>query len=201
MQSYDMSLATKRIFESKISFFTLQTVREVLQIKTQSSLYKVVKRLIASGILIKVERNAYMISHYTGSEFGLAYTIYHPSYISFESALSYYGVLSQFPYEVTSATIRQTKSKQYSDKEYGYYHIQKGLYWGYVKQTNFLIAEKEKALLDQLYLVSKGLKKASLEEYDLSLIDPAKLKLYAKWYPQTRQFTRALRMLSTYIPL
>ncbi|MDO8741651.1 MAG: hypothetical protein Q7J11_00725, partial [Candidatus Roizmanbacteria bacterium] len=110
---------------------------------------------------------------------------------SFESALSFYGVLSQFPYEVTSATLGQTRSKKFNEKEYGYYHLKKSLFWGYIKEDNYLIADKEKALADQLYLSSKGIKKIHLEEYDLSLINKSKLKSYILKYPQTNQFKKA----------
>lgn len=186
-----MSLLTKKIYESSSQLFTLQTLREHLDIDKSSSLFNIVNRLLESGVLIKIERNKYGLKKYSCSEFVLANFIYEPSYVSFESALSYHGILSQFPYEITSATLGQTRSKKFNGKEYGYYHLKKSLFWGYIKEDNYLIADKEKALLDQFYLSSKGIKKIHLEEYDLSLISKSKLKSYILKYPQTNQFKKA----------
>lgn len=187
MKSYDLASITKKIYNSSATLFTLKTLKDILEIDKISSLFKVINRLIKSGILKKIERNKYILKDFSGSEFKLANFIYEPSYISFESALSYYGVLSQFPYEITSATIKQTKLKKFNDKQYGYYHLKKNLFWGYEKKENYLIADKEKALADQLYFSAKGLKKINLDEYDLTLIDKNKLKAYLSKYPKAVQ--------------
>lgn len=195
MKTYDMSLLTKKIYDSSIQLFPLKTLHDLLEISKTSSFFNIVSRLIESGVLVKIERGKYILKNYSGNEFSLANFIYEPSCVSFESALSYYGILSQFPYEVTSVTVKQTRSKEFNGKKYGYYRLKKELYWGYVKENNYLIAEREKALLDQAYLVSKGLKKAHFEEYDFSLIDRTKLKSFMVKYPQTRQFNSIIREL------
>lgn len=196
-----MSLLTKKIYESSIQLFTLKTLRELLDIDKSGSLFKIVNRLLESGVLIKIERNKYVLKKYSYSEFALANFIYEPSYVSFETALSYYGILSQFPYEITSATLGQTRSKEFNGKEYGYYHLKKSLFWGYIKENNYLIADKEKALADQLYLSSKGIKKIHLEEYNLSLINKSKFKSYILRYPQTNQFKKAIANLANIIEI
>lgn len=194
-----MSLLTKKIYESSSQLFTLQTLREHLDIDKSSSLFNIVNRLLESGVLIKIERNKYGFKKYSCSEFVLANFIYEPSYVSFESALNFYGILSQFPYEITSATLGQTRSKKFNGKEYGYYHLKKSLFWGYVKVDNYLIADKEKALADQLYLASKGIKKIHFEEYNLSLINKLKFKSYILKYPQTNQFRKIITNLTNII--
>lgn len=196
-----MSLLTKKIYDSSLQLFTLTTLRDLIDVAKTSSFFKVINRLVGSGVLVRIERNKYVLKNYTGSEFSLANFIYDSSYISFESALSYYGIVSQFPYEVTSATIKQTRSKEFNGKAYGYYHIKKELFWGYLKEDNYLIAEKEKALLDQLYLSSKGIKKVHLEEDNLSFLDKPKLKSYIEKYPQTRQFKSAITTLLLHFKL
>ncbi|NCO89069.1 hypothetical protein GW881_04075 [Candidatus Roizmanbacteria bacterium] len=195
MKTYDMSLLTKKIYESSAQLFSLTTLREHLGLEKSGSLYKIVNRLLESGVLIKIERNKYCLKNYTHSDYSISNFIYEPSYVSFESALSYYGILSQFPYEVTSATLGQTRSKEFNGKKYGYYHLKKSLFWGYVKEDNYLIADKEKALADQLYLASKGIKKIHLDEYNLLLINKSKLKLYISKYPQTSQFKKTIANL------
>lgn len=196
MKSYDLALITKKIYDSPLELYTLKTLRDMLAIRETSSLFNIIKRLTKSGIITKIERNKYILKKYTVDDMTLANFIYGPSYISFESALSYYGILPQFPYEITSATIKQTRAKVFNGKRYGYYRIKKELFWGYEKKDNYLIADKEKALADQLYLASKGLKKIHLEEYDLSLIGAAKLKTYLLKYPRTRQFNKTIFQLA-----
>lgn len=194
-----MSLLTKKIYESSTQLFTLRTLREHLNIDKSGSLFNILNRLLESGVLIKIERNKYCLKKYSYSQFTLANFIYEPSYVSFESALSFYGILSQFPYEVTSATLGQTRSKKFNEKEYGYYHLKKSLFWGYIKENNYLIADGEKALADQLYLASKGIKKIHLEEYDMSLINVLKMRSYISKYPQTSQFKNSISNLKKLI--
>jgi len=196
-----MSFLTQKIYNSPIQMFSLRTLQYLLEINKVSSLFKIVNRLVKSKVIVKIERDKYVVSNYSGSEFALANFIYEPSYVSFESALSYYGILSQFPYEITSATLKQTRSKQFNNKLYGYYKIKKTLFWGYLKQNDYLIAEKEKALADQIYLASKGIKVVHFEEYNLSNIDKIKLKTFLSKYPKTRQFQKSLKTLSHFMKI
>jgi len=195
MKTYDMSLLTKKIYDSSVQMYTLKSLREILAIEKESSLYKVLNRLVGNGVLKNIERDKYVLNKYSGSDFSLANFIYEPSYISFESALSHYGILSQFPYEVTSATLKQTKSKEFNGRPYNFYRLKKELFWGYQKEDNYLIAEKEKALLDQIYLASKGIKLVHFDEYDLSHLDKKKIKLYLARYQLTKKFKSLISAL------
>lgn len=195
MERYDLALLTKKIYDSGLSFFTLNTLKSLLEIKRESTNFNILQRLVANGVLQKIERNKYLLPGAKINDFSLANFIYQPSYISFESALNFRGILSQFPYEVTSATGKKTAAKTIDGKTFSYIHLKKTLFWGYEKKNDFLIAFPEKALLDQLYLASKGLKKANIDEYDLTLIDWRKLGEYLKKFPQTRQFRSILKWL------
>lgn len=88
----------------------------------------------------------------------LAGSIYGPSYISFEYALSYYGLIPEAVYTVTCATFKKKKKKTYKT-DFGTFTyrdvlseafplgirlVQEGEYF-------YRIAEPEKALCDQLY--------------------------------------------------
>ncbi|MFQ6083486.1 MAG: hypothetical protein ACE5WD_09015 [Candidatus Aminicenantia bacterium] len=190
-----MAFLTKRIYESKFSFFTLKTLRDILEIKKESTLFSVIKRLLKSEILIKLEKDKYLLKGEKINDFALANFIYQPSYISFESALNFYGILSQFPYEITSATTKKTAKKIFQGRIFVYTKIKKELFFGYEKKENFIIAVPEKALLDQLYLSSKGFKRINLDEYDLEDLNISRLKNYLKKYPETRQFKNAINLL------
>jgi len=90
--------------------------------------------------------------------FFIANKIYSPSYISFESALGYYGLIPEGVYTITSATSLKTNNFKTSRGEFVYHKIKSSLMFGYnlmiVGNKNAKIAEPSKAILDFLYINS-----------------------------------------------
>lgn len=86
----------------------------------------------------------------------LAFSMYQPSYISLESALSYHGLIPEIVLSITSITTKTNRKYQNGFGKYIYRHIHPKYFWGYrtipTKQGKYLIAEPEKALLDFVYL-------------------------------------------------
>lgn len=199
MERYNLAVITKMIYNSGFSLFTVKTLSDISEIKKEGTLFSVIKKLLQAGILVKIERDKYLLKGTKINDFSLANFIYQPSYVSFESALNFYGILSQFPYEISSATTKKTVGKIFQNKVFTYTHIKKDLFWGYEKKEDFVIAFPEKALLDQLYLTAKGYKRINLDEYDISKVRISRLKKYLSKYPKTRQFKSAVKMLKKYI--
>jgi len=199
MERYNLADLTKRIYESGFSFFNLKTLKDILEIKKESSLFFIIEKFLEAGILTRVEKGKYLLTNAKVSDFALANFLYQPSYVSFESALNFYGILSQFPYEVSSATTKKTVQKEFKEKIFTYTKIKKDLFWGYEKKENFLIAFPEKALLDQIYLASKGQKGLNFEEYNLENISISKFRKYLNKYPKTRQFKSILEKIKQYL--
>lgn len=192
METYNKATIIKKLQDSPHILFTTHILRQYSEIKSPATLHRLVNDLLTSNILGKLERGKYYINDTRVDDFTKANIFYTPSYISFESALNHHGVLSQFPYETTSATPKKSKSKVIGDKLYSYTRIKKSLFWGYTKQGNYLIAEPEKALLDQLYLNSKGLKGQSIDEYDYERLSLSRFWQYSKLFPQTVKFKKLL---------
>lgn len=136
-------------------------------------------RLEKAQIVQKLIKGKYRFLFQPANDYALANFLYQPSYISLESALSFYGIITSFPYQITSISIKPTKNIETNTKEFKYSQIERNLFWGYQKQDGFLLAEKEKALLDYIYFVIKGLRNISFDEMDLSEIDKNKLAKYA----------------------
>jgi len=199
METYNLAVITKKIYESGFSFFNSKTLKDILEIEKETALFLIIKKLIKAEVLIRIEKNKYLLKGAKLNDFTLANFLYQPSYISFESALNFYGILSQFPYEVSNATTKKTAKKEFQDKVFTYTRIKKDLFWGYEKKQGFIIALPEKALADQLYLSSKGYKRINLDEYNLEIISVSRLKKYLNKYPKTKQFKSALRVLGEYI--
>lgn len=88
--------------------------------------------------------------------FEIANRIYAPSYVSFEMALAYYGLIPESVYGITSASTRKTMRFKTTMGEFSYRAIRPKLYFGFEYLTGSgrqaKIASPEKALLDYFYL-------------------------------------------------
>lgn len=167
-----------RILKNKgIKFLDYPVLKKLTGLENKNSLYKFASRMEEANLIKSLNGGGkFMVADSQPEAFEIANFIYQPSYISLESALSNYGILSQFTYTVTSVTTKKTKKLVVEDKEYTYSQIKTELFWGYEKRNNFLIALPEKALLDSLYFLSKGIIDLSLEELDITDIDAQRLK-------------------------
>jgi len=176
MKTYDLSELTNRLLNSRVNLVDKKSLSLILGVDNERNLFLIISKLIQSDWLVKIERNKYMINNQKLHDFELANFIYQPSYISFESALNYWGILSQFPFETTSATLKNSKLKKNNDKNFSFTKIDKKYYFGFIKVNNFLIASREKALFDQIYLWYKGLKQLNWDEYNLTKVNLTNLK-------------------------
>lgn len=114
-------------------------------------------RDIKNGKLIKIINGLYETDSNTPG-YLLATSIYGPSYISFEYALSYYGLIPERVSTITCATFDKKKKKQFNTK-FGIFTYRDIPIFAYpeeiiLKEENnysYQIASKEKALCDKLY--------------------------------------------------
>ncbi len=166
-----MSLLARKIFEFDSPLVHSRTLMELLEIRNRRSFFSILKRLQDDGILQRLEKDKYRILQKNVSSFQLANFLYEPSYISLETALSYWGILPQFPFEITSVTLKKTVTKSVDDIVYSYSHLSNTMYGLYTKEEEFLIATPEKSLFDQLYLVARGWRTLDLDECDLSNVN------------------------------
>lgn len=158
------------------SIYTLPEIKNLLDIEKDNSVYKKVESLIRDGVLTKTINGIYYLASKPPADFELANYLCQPSYISLSSALNYYGILIQAPYEITSVTARLTRRVEVNDKLFFYRHIQQAYFFGYQKEQDFLIAEPEKALIDTLFLTSLGRLKIDYDEFLLKRIDKQRFK-------------------------
>jgi len=163
--------------------FTLSDLRKIWQGK-ENSLKVVLSRLVKKGEIKRIYKNFYVLSERVPNLEKIANQIYFPSYLSFESTLSKYGILSQIPYTLTFATPLKTKSIKIFDVEIEYRKLKKELFFGFKKEKEIFIAFPEKAILDTLYFVSLGKSEINLENLDLSRIKKERLISFSKKFPQ-----------------
>lgn len=120
-----------------------------------------VSSLIAEGKIIRVKRGLYVFGenwrlHPLSLEV-VANMLYGPSCISFEYALTYYGLFAERASVITCLTIGDTKTFQTPIGIFEYRAVDRGKfkigleYRDLGEEGGYLIASKEKALIDLVY--------------------------------------------------
>ena len=129
-----------------------------IKYKEYSNIYQKINNECKKGILVKIKRGLYTDDLYNDKEV-IANICYNPSYISFEYALSYYGVIPEIVSTFTSATFGKKNNKIYhmKDSTFDYRSVPDEVFHMGVlimknsKDISYKIASKEKALCDLLY--------------------------------------------------
>lgn len=180
METYSTTEIIHILKAREISLFTITDFARLFNLRNTNSLYKKISRLVKKKIIKQLIKGKYLFLFSSADDFLIANFLYQPSYISLESALSFYAIITGFTYKISSITIKKSRSYEINQKTFIYSRFNPGLFWGYEKKENFLIAEKEKALLDLIYLQTKGIRSADFDELDLKGIDKKKLLAYGK---------------------
>lgn len=173
----------KKLESFKRDYFTIADLEKITGL-SRPSLKVALSRFVEKAVLIRLKRGVYAQADTSLNLARVANQLYYPSYLSFESALSYYGILSQAPYTQTFATIKPSKKITLGETSIEFRQIKKSLFFGYSFKDKIYIAEPEKALLDQLYMASLGKASLNIEELDLRKIKMAALNLYMRQFPE-----------------
>lgn len=168
------------------SFFTVADLEKILKME-RNVLYVALNRFVKSGVLIRLKRGIYLPEFQTLELEKTANELYYPSYLSFEEALSRYGILSQIPYTLTFATTKTSKKLNLAGREIEYRKLKDELFFGFALINGVYIAEPEKAVLDELYLISKGKAASEINEWSLAGLNKGKLLDYGQKFPLTVQ--------------
>jgi predicted transcriptional regulator of viral defense system len=131
------------------------------------------------GYIVKLRNKWYCFREFLAvpdSHFLIANQIYLPSYISHQQALMFYGIIPEHIVDSTSITTKKTNSFLVLERNYKYYSVKPELFFGYRLMSitingsvrKILIAEKEKAILDLLYLFSFYKTQNDMEELRLN---------------------------------
>lgn len=119
-----------------------------------------IQRMVKKGELIPLKRGMYETDS-TAPGFLMANAILGPSYISFEYALSYHSMIPERVITYTSATFGKNKKKEFMNSfgRFTYRDIPQEVFPYYYSRElygnrPYLIASREKALCDQLYIAT-----------------------------------------------
>jgi predicted transcriptional regulator of viral defense system len=151
------------IFEFKkkieeLPYFETKELRLILGADFTPTTLVNLKNWIKKGHLIMLRRGLYALSEMQHRVDVLVFAtkIYPPSYISMETALSFYGIIPEAVFTVTSVTTRKTKKFNTPMGNYSYQKIKKEAFGGFETKIregiSFNLALPEKAMIDFLYL-------------------------------------------------
>ena len=169
--------------------------------------------LIKQGELISLRRGLYIPGTNSGltipNSFLIANHLRGPSYVSLEAALSYWGLIPERTYEMSSVTIKTSKKYLTPIGRYSYQHLP-ATYYSFgiqrveMAQNQFaLVASPEKALCDKIVLTTsinlRSAKQTRAFLHDDLRIDTTSLKeldieLISTWL-ETAPKASSLKML------
>ena len=108
------------------------------------------------GYIKKIIKGYYLFSDVDIDEstlLAIANKIYKPSYISFETAMSYYRLIPESIYMITSASTRRTSMFETPMARFSYRTIKPALFFGYsLLPGGIKMAFMEKAIIDYFYI-------------------------------------------------
>lgn len=160
----------------KTDILPLSLINSILENKSDNAKKSFLKRACQKGDLIRIRNGLYLVGEDKRmtryNAFEIANYMVEPSYVSLESALSFYGLIPEAVYTTTSVTTKvgsevKTPIGHYSFSylktdyfNFGFYQLKDG-------EHNFLIATPLKALVDYIVLKKKQYKSVDELEEDL----------------------------------
>ena len=159
-----------------LNVFTTEMLKPILE-QEYAQPTKKINSMVAKGELIRLKRGVFALNEdYRDHPFNMlaiANILHKPSYVSYEYALSYHGLIPERVYTVTSATTYRPETYTTELGTFSYKKIPSNAYsigidWKFDKHDGgYMIATAEKALCDQVYADQRiaNIKKDEILEY------------------------------------
>lgn len=174
----------RTIRNSGLIIFSPLDLKRVLRV-SEIAVRFFLTRYVKKGALVKLRSGFYALSDNMPSEFEIANALYRPSYISLTFALAYHHIIPETTYTVTSVTTRPTARFEVMDKEFRYHRIKRDVFTGYIPEKihdkTIFIADREKALVDYFYFVSRKIYTIN-SRIDTSRLDKKKMRQYSELF-------------------
>ncbi len=167
--------AYRKLKENNMPIFRAKDLSLIIGINMEKT-YNLIKSLKKKQAIKKTGKRFFSLKD--TDEFIIATAINPPSYISFLTALNYYGFSDNTPSQIFLVTTKYSKKIN----NLKYVSFSKKRFFGYHSIGEIVIAEKEKAIIDSLLLpkYSGGIKEImNCLEASIKTIDKNKLINYA----------------------
>ncbi|MEW6294909.1 MAG: hypothetical protein AB1467_01270 [Candidatus Diapherotrites archaeon] len=147
----------EKILNAGLPYFEVGNLQKLSGLSREEC-YKIIYSLHKKKIIKRIEGGKYSVEVFGSYANPLALASFSvwPSYISFWSALSVYKFTEQLPETIFIATTKRKQDIQRKELRVKYVTLSKKRFFGYkfegTKKERIIIAEKEKALIDSLFL-------------------------------------------------
>lgn len=209
----DFPLAIKSFEEEPLPLQIIMTL-----LKDYKRPYDKIHELVKKGELTPIKNGLYVPGpklNILGPEsILLANHIWGPSYVSLETALSYWGLIPERVYEISSATVKKTRKYKTPAGRFSYYHLPLPYYAFDIKSIKLspkqtvLIASPEKAICDKIILTT-GIRLRSskqvleflieemrIDEATLKNLDTAKMKGWLADAPKASSINELIKAIN-----
>lgn len=169
-------------------FFTALDVAGLFKIKPESA-WVLCSRYVKEGAFLRLKKNTYTLRQnwesWTKEDFfKISNFLQVPSYISFMTALSFYGVTTQVQSDFfENASLKRSRKFGIEGTAFNFYKLKKQYYFDFDRKGSIFIASKEKAFADAVYLYSFGKYKIDFSSIDFGRLDKARLRKIMQRYP------------------
>lgn len=185
-----------KVKEKRLSIFTPHDLVRLFGVSSVAANF-FIYRNTKKGLLIRLKKSQkgslYCLAEEFPDQYLLANRIYEPSYISFDTALSFYNIIPETIYALMSATTKPTREFLIYNINFVYRRIKKAVYTGYkpivYMNNTILMATPEKALADYLYFVALKRSSLSYERWNLEKINKKRLQELIKLFNNPVMFS------------
>lgn len=140
---------------------------------------------VKKGFLVRLKNGLFALGRDLPGEFCIANNVYYPSYVSLETALSYYNLIPEIIYPVISVTTITTREFKIQNRMFIYHKIKKQAFGGFITKKigreSVYIATPEKGIVDFLYFVFLG-KKQFNDRLEVRNLSRDKVNEYARMF-------------------
>jgi len=158
LESHILNTITK----NNIILFGVEEIKRLTKWNS-NRVHNLLQSLEKKNYILRIKRNNYVITENINENiFRIATEVIEPSYISFWTALSYYGYTEQQIRTIQLVTTKQNKSFSILGFKINPTTFLIKRFFDYKKTDNFVIATPEKTFIDSLYQLDKC---GGLEEY------------------------------------
>jgi len=184
----------KVLMKNKYYIFSYEDILSFYPHEDRDSIKTMLYRWNQKGWIYHLKRGLYELTYpddFTVPDMYVANRVYGPSYVSLETALSYYSIIPEVAMGVSSITTKPTRRFKNKHGLFTYRTVKTSAFRGYYveRHGNFdiFIAEPEKAFADYLYFKTYRKRKINLkdERVDIEVISKfnrKKISKYAKAY-------------------
>jgi len=152
--------AAQRLHQHDLFYFTPSLLADLLNLERRQT-YRLVARLKDEGLVDEVEKGKYLLlglepERVLSNPLFIASHLVTPAYVSYWSALHYYGFTEQVPLTTFVATTKKKRPVSFRDFRFRFVRIKPRKFFGYRREMlgdlPVVIADEVKAIVDSLDL-------------------------------------------------